>query len=129
MDWDGVGWVVGVARGEWGELRVGSWHHRTCRCPQPSPPTMRFRTNAPIPTLHQKLCTGENPDGLSYADTPIHHVVKDSAIVAGDVELKTGKGSHSALGTRCVCDEITSRLQPSAGSPPLPPPPPRYCCC
>jgi len=70
----------------------------------------------PITTTNfKKLCTGENPDGLSYADTPIHHVVKDSAIVAGDVELKTGKGSHSALGTRYFDDEALVMPHTEAG--------------
>ena len=35
----------------------------------------------------------------------MHRVVKNAALVGGDVELKTGVGSHSALPARYFDDE------------------------
>lgn len=47
-----------------------------------------------------KLCA----DG-KYKGTPFHRVIKDSAILGGDVENKDGTGSHSAFETRYFEDE------------------------
>lgn len=62
-----------------------------------------------------RLCTGDNPQQLTYVDTPIHLVVRDAAIVGGDVELKTGKGSHSAFGCRYFPDEAFVMTHHDAG--------------
>jgi cyclophilin family peptidyl-prolyl cis-trans isomerase len=61
----------------------------------------------------KKLCTGDNAHGFSYEGTPIHRVVKGASIVGGDVEHKTGEGSHSALGERYFNDEAL--LMPHSG--------------
>jgi len=51
------------------------------------------------------LCSGENPKKLCYEGSPVHFIQKGHAIVLGDAELKTGKGSHSASATRYFKDE------------------------
>lgn len=50
-----------------------------------------------------RLC---NPDNtLTYKGTKLHHVMHGSIVVGGDAELRTGAGSHSAMGTRYFTDE------------------------
>jgi cyclophilin family peptidyl-prolyl cis-trans isomerase len=51
------------------------------------------------------LCSGSNPKKLCYEGSPVHFVQKGYALVLGDVEFKTGKGSHSAKAKRYFNDE------------------------
>lgn len=51
------------------------------------------------------LCTGENIHSKSYASTKFHQVQKGAFLMAGDVELNDGTGSHSAYADRYIRDE------------------------
>mmetsp|Transcript_12346 Transcript_12346/g.15653 ORF Transcript_12346/g.15653 Transcript_12346/m.15653 type:complete len:231 (-) Transcript_12346:211-903(-) len=51
------------------------------------------------------LCSQQNPHGFTYKGTPIHRVIKGSALMGGDVEHLEGKGNHSAFQQRYFEDE------------------------
>jgi len=54
----------------------------------------------------KKLCANSKDKGeLSYENTVIHRIMKNSALVGGDVENHDGSGGHSALGSRHFEDE------------------------
>lgn len=51
-----------------------------------------------------RLCLRDGTP-FSYVGTPIHRIVKNVALLGGDVELKTGMAGHSAFKTRFFEDE------------------------